>query len=820
MDASVIEPMDLDCDGLLDFTVYNPGAISKETLLEEFTARHDMLNEILDIIKKNRPNEPQQHILIIGPRGMGKTFTLWAVAYNAGDIPELDNEWIPVIFSEENYGMGDLADFWLESLRRLQETIGSFEDRAEALLIENPADLAEKAKNAFLELISKHNKRAIMLLDNINEIFQAITNETELHNLRAFLMEDPRVMIIGSSPTYFSQTTDVDKPFFDFFRVFILERFQRDEMEDVLRKIAEARNDENVIYALENQPERGHSLRIFTGGNPRLVKMAYRLLAEGADGDVRKDLQRMLDDCTPYFKHRIETLKTQARRVFDAIARKWDPVTVSEISLALRKPSNYISAQIKRLVDEGFIEEAGGGEKKKMYQVAERFYNIYYLMRFSRSGRQRLSWLVGFMRVFYKASDYRKWCDKTVEELKGIENLYLQEERLAFLSSMASAAEEPALKRELFHKTVRAVIDTAGIKALSNIIDGNLKKAGFAADFSILEFLSGLPETQQKEIGYRPEDCGWWYSVARVLRQNKLLNLAEQANKKSIELDSGNAFYLNCLGDLLCDLKRFEEAEDAYRKAIKLDNEDAYSWNSLGYLLRNHLKRFEEAEEAHRNAIKLDPEYVFSWDSLGNLLRNLKRFDEAEEAYRKAIRLDPENVFSWICLGRLLCDLKRFDEAEKAHRKAIKLDPEYSNTYLYLAILFIKKGRASEALGYAVKSICLRPNVKLARYIFLKACPDSAEPWLEVMPNVMLFLKNNLKNNAVYEFALEGFIRLARFKKEDAVAKLIKEHGMDERFEPLILALKTRENIETLKSVSPERRALVRDVMARIDGSA
>ncbi|MCP4688037.1 MAG: AAA family ATPase, partial [Desulfobacterales bacterium] len=344
---------------LEDFNIYNPGSLPRETLLEEFTGRRELLEDLLECIRQNRPGEPQQHLLLVGPRGMGKSTTLYAAAYKVEDDPELRREWLPLVFSEENYGIGDLADFWLEAIRVLEGALGLFGDLAEKLLEQNPDDLADLAREEFLRLLEPAGRRVIFLLDNINEIFSAINDEAELHALRAFMMEDPRVMVIGSAASYFSDVTNLENPFYDFFRVFFLERFDQPEMERALRTMAERRKDKVVLNVLETRPERVHSLRIFTGGNPRLVKMVYRLLHEGAFGDVRQDLQRLLDECTPYFKHRIEGLTVPARRVFDAIARQWDPIPVKHLTVTLRKKSNYVSAQIKRLVSEGFVEEAG-----------------------------------------------------------------------------------------------------------------------------------------------------------------------------------------------------------------------------------------------------------------------------------------------------------------------------------------------------------------------------------------------------------------------------------------------------------------------------
>ena len=399
--------------------LYNPAAKDAETLLAEFIDRKRLLERILDIIHHNVADKPQQHVIVVGPRGMGKTTLLCAIRYSILKDDVLNRQWLPLQFDEEQYGIGDLADFWLEALRHLEiecKPATSQVDRLLNTINTTPDELVQHAQDAFFELLAQSGKRALLLVDNINDLFAAIDDGIALNKLRALWMIDARMTVIGATPCYFDEVTAVDQAFHDFFRTFHLDRLTQPELEAFLRHFAQMRGDTQVIQAIEHAPQRIAAMRVLTGGNPRLVMLGYRVLREGLDGDVRRDLERLLDECTPFFKHRIESLAKEARRTFDAIARRWDPVTVDDIRVELRKPSNYISAQIKRLITEGFIE-AISGEKKKRYQVSERFYNVYYLMRYSREGRRRLRWLVNFMQVFYTRQDYRHWARRLGDEL-------------------------------------------------------------------------------------------------------------------------------------------------------------------------------------------------------------------------------------------------------------------------------------------------------------------------------------------------------------------------------------------------------------------
>jgi hypothetical protein len=80
--------------------------------LREFIDRQGLLERILDIVRQNTPDKPQQQLIVIDPRGMGKTMLLCAICHRIHGDGTLNAGWLPVSFYEEQYGIGDLADFW------------------------------------------------------------------------------------------------------------------------------------------------------------------------------------------------------------------------------------------------------------------------------------------------------------------------------------------------------------------------------------------------------------------------------------------------------------------------------------------------------------------------------------------------------------------------------------------------------------------------------------------------------------------------------------------------------------------------------------
>jgi hypothetical protein len=60
------------------------------------------------------------------------------------------------------------------------------------------------------------------------------------------------------------------------------------------------------------------------------LQLLHGVLADGASASAERDLERMLDQVTPYYKARFEDLPTQAQQIVDAVALHWHPMTASE----------------------------------------------------------------------------------------------------------------------------------------------------------------------------------------------------------------------------------------------------------------------------------------------------------------------------------------------------------------------------------------------------------------------------------------------------------------------------------------------------------
>ena len=220
--------------------------------------------------------------------------------------------------------------------------------------------------------------------------------------MRATLIEHPEILLIGSANAVFEAIQYRGEPFYEFFRLFFLKGLERDEYIQIFQSLAEHENIKGIPGILNRERGRLETIRRLTGGNPRLLVLTYKILIESPLGSAFKDLEQLIDEQTPYFKSQVEELPVQSRKVFHCLAEGWRPMLAREISAATRLTSSHTSAQLKQLVNKNYAREVRSvHEKRTRYEVADRFYNIYFLLRFSRRGRKRLELLVTFLNDLF-----------------------------------------------------------------------------------------------------------------------------------------------------------------------------------------------------------------------------------------------------------------------------------------------------------------------------------------------------------------------------------------------------------------------------------
>jgi len=414
---------------------YNPGFLSDDELVESFCVRTSEFQSIIETLRENTGNS-NQHVIVIGPRGSGKTSLLLRVAIEARRDPDLSARIFPVTFAEESYEVSSCGEFWLECLSRLVDQAPQ-PDWASDLectyrdlrTIQDDRMLADRCLGALLDFSDRAGKRLLLTVENLNMMFADMVDPDAGWRLRKTLQTEPRIMLLGSATSRFEEIDRPDRALYDLFRVIALRPLEERECSALWKAVS------------GECPERGkvRSLRILTGGSPRLIKIVAPLSAGRPLHKLMGDLLELIDDHTEYFKSHLDALASQERRVYLALADLWKPATTREIAERARLGSSVCSAQLNRLITRGVVSDEGGTPRRKQYYLIERLYNIYYLLR--RRGVDRLvESLIHFMVAIYSKAEL---LNRVLSEATGSDasNRSIYRDTLSVLSELPEMME-------------------------------------------------------------------------------------------------------------------------------------------------------------------------------------------------------------------------------------------------------------------------------------------------------------------------------------------------------------------------------------------
>lgn len=440
--------------------IFTPGRQTDDELKAAYIARTDLLQSILDDIAATRVGGIPQHHLVIGQRGMGKTTLLRRIDVALREAPLAAN-FIPLSFPEEQWTIDRLSALWLNCLDSLADTlergnpneplIKTIDEAVKRLRIDNaPEDvLAETAEKDFLAIAAKTKRRAVLLVDNLDLVFGRLKKH-ELYRLRAFLMKAGAPVLIGVSVYPPKATQDYNAPFYDQFKTHYLNRLSLVQMREVLLRLAERAGNEEIVKRLEGNPGRLHALHELTGGNTRTTVILFQIFARGRfSDDAYHDLETLLDWMTPLYKARFEELSAQAQVIVSTLATIWEPATSARICDRARLENKQVSAQLDRLKKAGIIEEVTVDSEKRTgpiaegrspkerggYQLTERFFNIWFLMR--QATRRDKNSLIFLTRLIE--------CIHTPDERDALARELLQRPALSREQRVLALAVEPSV---------------------------------------------------------------------------------------------------------------------------------------------------------------------------------------------------------------------------------------------------------------------------------------------------------------------------------------------------------------------------------------
>ncbi|AUX34872.1 MULTISPECIES: ATP-binding protein [Sorangium] len=423
---------------------HNPAFLTPEQLRSSFVVRKRDLDIVLQYIRDST-GPSNQHVLVLGSRGMGKTTLVRMLADTVTRDPELGARWYPLVFGEESYTVSTIGELWLEAIMHLGDQTGDARWQAlhDELRAERDDDrLCARALARLVGFAEEQGKRILLVIENLHMLLDEQMSEKDAWSLRHTLQNEPRILLLATATCPFGAILDEEQALYEMFATYALEPLD----------LAECRALWEAVGGVEADARRVRPMQILTGGNPRLLGILASFAAKTSLRHLMENLTQLVDDNTDYFKSHLESLPATERKVYVMLADLWTPSTAREVAEAARMEVNQASALLHRLVGRGAAVEEGQGRRLR-YRLSERLYNIYHLLRRRGAGAARVRAVVDFMVHLYEGDGLVGLLGRIAEEAKG---LGPEERRDHFdvMEGILQSVRDPKLRRDLVQSLV------------------------------------------------------------------------------------------------------------------------------------------------------------------------------------------------------------------------------------------------------------------------------------------------------------------------------------------------------------------------------
>ena len=695
--------------------LYRSGVTSPERLRRTTVARAHLLDDAIESLRGSVTRKSKNHLLFIGPRGIGKTHLLSYIEDAVRSDEALGARVVVVRFPEESNRTLSFADFLIGMCGILKEVL---EDEplwtelfASIETEEDDAKVADTLVPAIREENRKRGRTLLVMLENLGEILgRQIRDRNDVAALRKFLMADNGCLLVATAPLHFDGITDVAQPFYDFFDVQILENLSFEETVEVIRLNLEWDGRTDVLETLDDMRPRLQALYRVTGGNPRLTMMLYEPIAHESVTGVQDQFHLLLDRISPFYQGRLNDLPPGQRALLECLASMRDQEkTPAAIAARMRMSQQETSSLLKRLHDSHYLraDRHPRDKRSRLYTIREGFFDIWLAMNLSRGARRRMPFLLEFFSLFYPDIAAREEKRRQLRAKLLEEGSADAERALDYLSEVGEAGERASAKfdiatifarRGVAEQAASYVLEAAPLagdgvsRSIARIVASTPAAPNYLSEIEeMIEAWEMHRSGELEAFAHRLAEMGKGLSP-RTFSETRLAFLRDSLDSL-VDSDKRIVQRLR-ISAVLMDLARWEECEEQQRHALAEATALADSTlialasNDLAQLLQR-TNRFTEAEPLMRRALVINettsgarhPTVAICLNNLATLLKDTNRIVEAELLSRRALEIaeaafgakHPTVATYLNSLATVLNNADRTEEAEPLMRRALDI---------------------------------------------------------------------------------------------------------------------------------------------------
>lgn len=379
-------------------SAYTPSNMDPALLKRIFVQRERLLARIVDRLSTSLTSGDKHHLLLVGPRGSGKTHLVTLACWELKQNPLLADS-----MRVARLGEDDTCSSWLHL------AFGIARSLADGFPDEFPSDFKspvrglppDDAAQAVLNTVIKNLKHRHLLLitENLDQTFHGL-GEVGQKKWRAFLQETRRIATLATTRQLFNGVASRKEPFFGFFDTYHLEPLTVDDAQQLIRNIAVEQQQVELLNFLNSHPARDRirALHHLAGGNHRIYVLLAQSLTRDDWDDLAAAFETLADEMTPHFQERMRSLPDQQRQLVQSLCGAAGAMTVKELVEETFIAAGNCSKQLGNLKAKGYVRSEKRG-KESYYELAEPLMRLCLEVKNQR--RRPLTRVARFLKAWF-----------------------------------------------------------------------------------------------------------------------------------------------------------------------------------------------------------------------------------------------------------------------------------------------------------------------------------------------------------------------------------------------------------------------------------
>ncbi len=634
--------------GILHSSRYSPGNMDRESLEAVFVGRDDVMEDVLSRITTSIRGPQKHYILLVGPRGSGKTHLL-ALAYHrlmvSFEADDAGDSVAIALLKEEEWGVASFLDLIVRILRALAEEapqlkaeIADVYDR----FSKDPVD----AEAFAVRLLRRHSegKTLLLLCENLVDLFHGLGDEGQ-KRWRAAIQEDGNWAIVATTPQLFAAVTLQDNPFYGFFTVRALDKIDLETGIDLLAKKAVHENKSDLADFLRTPLGRARARAVhhLAAGNHRAYVVLFDFLDKESLEDLIGPFMQMVDDLTPYYQDKMRQLPPAQRKIIEFLCLKGAPATVKDISTSCLMSQQTAAKQIGELVTAGFVSRNRSG-RNTFCELSEPLMRICIEVKDNKTQHFRL--FVEFLRHWFTSRELKRRHAAYQHDasLVVLDRIHVEE---AVRCSLADR-QEPFIVA--LHSEAQRCLDAGDYRGLATIQRTLARDGGKAKDYH-----------------------RWVYALVQAGDGQSAIAAGREAAARHPE----DGELLMHLLDAYFMEDQFGEALATIDQAIALGDQPSHHCARANVLLR--LKRFEEAIAEAEAMLEVEPDHWHGFEQIMQGLVGLGRVADAEARARDLVQRAPSEPRALLVAARFHASQGQLNRALEYADSVLGIDADHQD---------------------------------------------------------------------------------------------------------------------------------------------